>query len=66
MLWGGSLNGEESNLGIEFKDHFEEFVRLMVEPNVSDMFPVLGPFDLQGIESKVKKNISCFMSFSNR
>ncbi|TYH41341.1 hypothetical protein ES332_D12G309500v1 [Gossypium tomentosum] len=63
MLWGGSLNGEESNLGIEFKDQFEEFVRLMVEPNVSDMFPVLRPFDLQGIESKAKKNISWFYEF---
>ncbi|PPE00053.1 hypothetical protein GOBAR_DD02910 [Gossypium barbadense] len=53
MLWGGSLNGEESNLGIEFKDQFEEFVRLMVEPNVSDMFPVLRP-----VKGDVKTSIS--------
>ncbi|XP_017636775.1 labd-13Z-ene-9,15,16-triol synthase, chloroplastic-like [Gossypium arboreum] len=63
MLWGGSLNGKESNLGLEFKDRFEEFLRLMVEPNVSDMFPVLRPFDLQGIESKAEKNISWFYEF---
>ncbi|PPR90650.1 hypothetical protein GOBAR_AA30031 [Gossypium barbadense] len=63
MLWGGSLNGEESNLLLEFKDRFEEFPRLMAELNVSDMFPVLRPFDLQGIESKAKKNISWFYEF---
>ncbi|KAK8324482.1 hypothetical protein V6Z12_A12G301600 [Gossypium hirsutum] len=63
MLWGGSLNGEESNLLLEFKDRFEEFSRLMAELNVSDMFPVLRPFDLQGIEFKAKKNISWFYEF---
>ncbi|TYJ07196.1 hypothetical protein E1A91_A12G287900v1 [Gossypium mustelinum] len=63
MLWGGSLNGEESNLLLEFKDRFEEFSRLMAELNVSDMFPVLRPFDLQGIESKAKKNIWWFYEF---
>ncbi|KAA3481766.1 geraniol 8-hydroxylase-like [Gossypium australe] len=60
MLWGGSLNGEEAKLGLELKDRVEEFVGLFGEPNVSDIFPVLKPLDLQGIESKTKKHMSWF------
>ncbi|KAG8480368.1 hypothetical protein CXB51_024577 [Gossypium anomalum] len=63
MLWGGSLNGEEAKLGLEFKDRVEEFVGLFGEPNVSDIFPVLKPLDLQGIESKTKKHMSWFYGF---
>ncbi|KAG8476242.1 hypothetical protein CXB51_033074 [Gossypium anomalum] len=63
MLWGGSLNGEESKLRLEFKDQFKEFVKLMVEPIISYMFPMLRPFDLQGIESKAKKHISWLYGF---
>ncbi|KAK6262191.1 hypothetical protein QUC31_008007 [Theobroma cacao] len=59
MLWGGSLNGEErSRFGIEFRKRLVEFVELVGAPNVSDVFPVLTPFDLQGIQSKAKKNLS--------
>ncbi|MBA0696991.1 hypothetical protein Goari_003504, partial [Gossypium aridum] len=63
MLWGGSLNGEEAKLGLELKDRVEEFVGLFGEPNVSDIFPVLKPLDLQGIESKTKKHMSWFYGF---
>ncbi|MBA0690012.1 hypothetical protein Goari_007710 [Gossypium aridum] len=63
MLWGGSLNGEEAKLGLEFKDRLEEFMKLMGEPNISDIFPMLRPFDLQGIESKAKKHLSWFYGF---
>ncbi|XP_022737742.1 7-ethoxycoumarin O-deethylase-like [Durio zibethinus] len=61
MLWGDSLNGEErSRLGIEFRKRLEEFVELIGAPNVSDLFPVLAAFDLQGIKSKTKKHLSWF------
>ncbi|MBA0691788.1 hypothetical protein Goari_009399 [Gossypium aridum] len=63
MLWGGSLNGEEAKLGLEIKDRLEEFVGLMGEPNLSDIFPILRPFDLQGIESKTNKHLSWFYRF---
>ncbi|KAK6262195.1 hypothetical protein QUC31_008011 [Theobroma cacao] len=64
MLWGDSLNGEErSTLGIEFRRRLVEFVELFGAPNVSDLFPVLTPFDLQGIQSKTKKNLSWFYEF---
>ncbi|XVF12362.1 hypothetical protein REPUB_Repub08aG0110600 [Reevesia pubescens] len=61
MLWGGSLDGEEgSRLGIELRKRLAEFVGLLGAPNVSDLFPVLAPFDLQGIQSKTKKHLSWF------
>ncbi|GMI99544.1 cytochrome P450, family 706, subfamily A, polypeptide 4 [Hibiscus trionum] len=63
MLWGGSLNGEEAERGVEFKERLEEFVGLIGAPNVSDIFPVLRPFDLQGIEFKSKKLLSWFYEF---
>ncbi|XP_017635289.1 carnosic acid synthase-like [Gossypium arboreum] len=63
MLWGGSLNGEVAKLGLEIKDRLEEFMKLMGEPNLSDIFPMLRPFNLQGIESKAKKHVSWFYGF---
>ncbi|MBA0743695.1 hypothetical protein Gogos_006355, partial [Gossypium gossypioides] len=63
MLWGGSLNGEEAKLGLEINDQLEEFIGLMGEPNLSDIFPMLRPFDLQGIESKTKRHLSSFYGF---
>ncbi|MBA0796063.1 hypothetical protein Gohar_006863, partial [Gossypium harknessii] len=63
MLSGGLLNDEEAKLGLEIKDRLEEFVRLMGEPNLSDIFSMLRPFHLQGIESKNKKHLSWLYGF---
>ncbi|MBA0623722.1 hypothetical protein Godav_009168 [Gossypium davidsonii] len=52
-----------TKLGLEIKDRLEEFVGLMGEPNLSDIFPMLRPFDLQGIESKTNKHLSWFYGF---
>ncbi|XVF18256.1 hypothetical protein REPUB_Repub11eG0005400 [Reevesia pubescens] len=61
LLWGGALNGEEaSRVGIEFKKRVAELVELFGAPNVSDLFPVLASFDLQGIQSKSKKHLAWF------
>ncbi|XVF09691.1 hypothetical protein REPUB_Repub07fG0116900 [Reevesia pubescens] len=61
LLWGGSLNGEEAiRVGIEFKKRVADIVELFGAPNVSDIFPVLAPFDLQGIQSKTKKHLAWF------
>ncbi|GMJ14921.1 cytochrome P450, family 706, subfamily A, polypeptide 6 [Hibiscus trionum] len=57
-LWGGS--SERSSDLIEMRTKLEEFVRLMGAPNVSDILPVLAPFDLQGIESKSKNIVLWF------
>ncbi|MBA0731421.1 hypothetical protein Golax_004648 [Gossypium laxum] len=65
MLSGGLLNDEEAKLGLEIKDRLEEFVRLMGEQNLSDIFSMLRPFHLQGIKSKTKSICHGFMGFSN-
>ncbi|OMO85865.1 Cytochrome P450 [Corchorus capsularis] len=61
MLWGGSLQGEErSRLGIEFRQLVKEFVELLGAPNVSDLFPFLTRFDLQGVQFKMKNAMMWF------
>ena len=61
MLWGGTLHGEDrSRIGMEFRRVIVEMVGLMGKPNISDLFPALAWFDLQGIESRVKKLVLWF------
>ncbi|OMO98041.1 Cytochrome P450 [Corchorus olitorius] len=61
LLWGGSLKGEErSRLGIEFRQLVKEFVELLGAPNISDLFPFLTRFDLQGVQSKMQKALMWF------
>ncbi|KAK0596308.1 hypothetical protein LWI29_014526 [Acer saccharum] len=61
MSWGSSLNEEDrSRVGIQFRQAVDEFIELWGAPNISDLFPVLARFDLQGIESKMKKLSSWF------
>lgn len=57
MLWGGTLRGEEGTaVGAQFKSVLAEQMVLFGKPNVSDFFPVLARFDLQGIERQAKRN----------
>ncbi|CBI24535.3 flavonoid 3'-monooxygenase CYP75B137 [Vitis vinifera] len=61
MLWGGTLHGEDrSRIGMEFRRVIVETVGLMGKPNISDLFPALAWFDLQGIESRAKKLVLWF------
>ncbi|OMO98043.1 Cytochrome P450 [Corchorus olitorius] len=61
MLWGGSLHGEErTGLGIEFRQLVKEFVELLGAQNISDLFPCLTRFDLQGVQSKMQKALMWF------
>ncbi|XP_062030528.1 labd-13Z-ene-9,15,16-triol synthase, chloroplastic-like [Rosa rugosa] len=56
MLWGGTLQGEKaSDVGSEFRKVVMEMIWLLQKPNVSDFFPVLARFDIQGIRSRAKK-----------
>ena len=56
MVVGDSLQGEKgTKIGAEFKILVGEQMVLMGKPNVSDFFPGLAMFDLQGIERKVKR-----------
>ncbi|KAL8511077.1 hypothetical protein ACS0TY_017772 [Phlomoides rotata] len=55
MLWGGEIEGEErERLGDEFREKVTKFVDLLGRANVSDYFPGLGKFDLQGIVREMK------------
>ncbi|KAI3940024.1 hypothetical protein MKW98_029800 [Papaver atlanticum] len=52
MLWGGTVQGEERSRvdALEFRKVIVELNTLVGKPNVSDFFPVLRCFDIQGIE----------------
>ncbi|KAL5746099.1 hypothetical protein ACOSP7_027245 [Xanthoceras sorbifolium] len=55
MSWGGGGGGGGGGVGIQFRQMVGEFIELWGAPNISDLFPVLARFDLQGVESKMKK-----------
>ena len=55
MLWGGTVKGgERDSLAAEFKKVVAEMTALLGKPNVSDFFPALAPFDLQGMKKRFK------------
>jgi cytochrome P450 len=53
-LWGGNIGteSERTAVGKEFRELVAEITELLGAPNVSDFFPSLARFDLQGIRSK--------------
>ncbi|PIA50063.1 hypothetical protein AQUCO_01300653v1 [Aquilegia coerulea] len=55
MMWGGTIKGDEgtASLGAEFRQVVGEITDLLGKPNLSDFFPALRRFDLQGIQSKI-------------
>lgn len=54
MLWGGTVEGEErASLGSEFRQIVSEMTELLGKPNLSDFYPGLARFDLQGIGKKM-------------
>ncbi|KAG7557524.1 Cytochrome P450 superfamily [Arabidopsis suecica] len=55
MLWGESVKAEEmESVGKEFKGVISELTGLLSEPNVSDFFPWLARFDLQGLVKRMR------------
>ncbi|XP_076922383.1 ferruginol synthase-like, partial [Bidens hawaiensis] len=52
MIWRGTDNVEK--LGAEFRDVIDEMLGYVAMPNVSDFYPALAPFDLQGIKKNMK------------
>lgn len=61
MLWGASFHGEDrSKSGIQFRQVIGQIVELLGAPSVSDFFLILAPFNLQGVESKMKKHLVWF------
>jgi len=54
MLWGGTVQGEErGSLGAEFRRVVADMTELVGAPNISDFFPALARFDLQGLVKKM-------------
>ncbi|KAF8390978.1 hypothetical protein HHK36_023278 [Tetracentron sinense] len=58
MLWGDT--GEESDIKGEFYEMAEKLVELMDKSNISDLYPILAPFDIQGVEGEMKKLMQRF------
>ncbi|KAI3971370.1 hypothetical protein MKX01_008214 [Papaver californicum] len=53
MLWGGTIQGDERiNVGIQFRQWFNEMIELDLKPNISYLFPIFTRFDIHGIEKK--------------
>lgn len=55
MIWGGSVkSGDREILGAEFRQLVSELTGYLGMPNLSDFYPWLAPFDLQGIKKNMK------------
>ncbi|KAL3591327.1 hypothetical protein D5086_009967 [Populus alba] len=55
MLWGGTVHGKDrASSGAEFRGVVAEMTELLSKPNVSDFFPSLARFDLQGVVKKMR------------
>ncbi|KAG4933105.1 hypothetical protein JHK87_047107 [Glycine soja] len=61
MMWGGAVEGaERESMGAEFRELVAEITQLLGKPNVSDFFPGLARFDLQGVEKQMHALVARF------
>ncbi|KAE8647886.1 flavonoid 3'-monooxygenase CYP75B137 [Cucumis sativus] len=68
MTWGGSrglIGVDGADLEAKFMEVVNELMVLLGTPNLSDLFPVLGGLDLQGIGRKMKKVMNVFDGIFN-
>ncbi|KAA0039671.1 7-ethoxycoumarin O-deethylase-like [Cucumis melo var. makuwa] len=68
MTWGGSgglIGVDGTDLDAKFREAVDEMMVLLATPNLSDLFPVLGRFDLQGVVRKMKKVMCVFDEIFN-
>ncbi|XP_010558915.1 PREDICTED: flavonoid 3'-monooxygenase-like [Tarenaya hassleriana] len=55
MLWGATVvGGERESVASEFKELLSEIVDLVGRPNISDFFPGLSRFDIQGLVKQMR------------
>ncbi|CAI9093815.1 OLC1v1029395C1 [Oldenlandia corymbosa var. corymbosa] len=55
MLWGKTLDSRQQlETGTSFRQVFGKMMDLFAKPNVSDFYPSLRRFDIQGIEREAK------------
>lgn len=59
MVWENSLDesAKDSNLGAELQMVSSKIIELLGKPNLSDFFPCLAWFDLQGVERDMKREL---------
>ncbi|XP_056160610.1 cytochrome P450 71AU50-like [Syzygium oleosum] len=56
MFWGGTLGEEQAaRIGEEFREAVAQLTALLGKPNVSDFFPMIARFDVQGVEREMKE-----------
>ncbi|KAK5813186.1 labd-13Z-ene-9,15,16-triol synthase, chloroplastic-like [Gossypium arboreum] len=56
MFWGGTLEGDiGANINAQFRDAVSELLIIWGKPNISDFFPFLASFDIQGIQGDMKR-----------
>ncbi|XP_042504466.1 geraniol 8-hydroxylase-like [Macadamia integrifolia] len=61
MLWGDTLEGEKGRrTTVDVREVMDRVVKLLGEPNISDLFPALAWLDIQGLGRRMKKEISWF------
>lgn len=61
MMWGNTLNGDERlRVTANVREVVEKIMKLLAEPNISDFFPALARFDLQGKVQRMKKLVKWF------
>ncbi|KAL0283199.1 UNVERIFIED_CONTAM: Flavonoid 3'-monooxygenase [Sesamum angustifolium] len=54
MVWGNTVEGEKKDrIGASFSPLVARSFDLLGKPNVSDYFPVLARFDIQGVEKEL-------------
>ncbi|PWA68952.1 hypothetical protein CTI12_AA303030 [Artemisia annua] len=55
MMWGGTVKAEDRvTLGADFRQVVNEIVGYLGIPNLSDFYPGLALFDLQGVQKNMK------------
>ncbi|CAO1947830.1 unnamed protein product [Urochloa humidicola] len=56
-MWGSTIGSpsDRAAVGSEFRRLVAEITELLGSPNVSDFFPALAPFDVQGIRRKMER-----------
>ncbi|KAK4422794.1 Flavonoid 3'-monooxygenase [Sesamum alatum] len=60
MIWGSTVDGaERERIGMAYWGVVSKLVDLLGKPNVSDYFPGLARFDVQGIEKEMKGYVKC-------
>ncbi|KAK7251215.1 hypothetical protein RIF29_34216 [Crotalaria pallida] len=61
MMWGGGIEEvERERVGAEFRETVAEMTSLLGKLNVSDLFPWLARFDLQGVEKQMNELVPRF------